>query len=122
MQEQFKNIFVTLEAAKMAKERGFSEWCAAYYDIQDDNEICANVIPYDKSWCEYEMSGHISVPAPTHFQITEWLITNHKIYVFQESTERWKIAYDLTCGRFGQAYKTNINDALLEALKLVKHE
>lgn len=120
MQEQLKNIFVTKEVAKLAKEKGFNEWCAVYFDIQDNDEICANVIPYDKSWCKYEMSDHIALPAPTHFQLIRWLITKHKIYVFQEWTERWKIAYDLDCGRFGQHFKNTINDALIFALNLVE--
>lgn len=119
MQEQFKNIFVTLEVAKMAKEKGFNEWCAAYYDIQDDNEICANVVPYDKSWCEHEMSDHIAVPAPTYFQLTEWLREKYWLDIYFGRFDAWYIdnSQSVQIGEF-----KNINDALIEALKLVEHE
>lgn len=119
MQEELKNIFVTKEVAKIAKEKGFGEICAGYFSVYGE---C--VSPNSNSDYEFVLDAcdnpESYIEAPTHFQLIQWLITNHKIYIFQESTERWKIAYDLVCGRFGQNYKNTVNDALIFALNLVE--
>ena len=122
MSKKIENIFVTLEVAKMAKEKGFDEWCAAFWDCGVNGYFLFPNLNFNKSKEWGNAPSSYQCIAPTHFQLTQWLITNHKIYVFQESTERWKIAYDLACGRFGQNYRNTINEALLEALKLVNNE
>ena len=118
MQEQLKNIFVSLEVAKMAKEKGFSEWCAAYYSVRHET-IYPNIDGFGSLLADCD-NPQECIEFPTHFQLVEWLFKNHKIYIFQESTETWKVDFNLKSGWFGHVYINTINDALIFALNLVE--
>lgn len=115
MQEQFKNIFVTLEVAKMAKEKWFSEWCAAYYSVRHET-IFPNIDGFGNLLTGYD-NPQECIELPTHFQLTEWLRENHQIDVIKAVDYKIYIKDELWANDI-----ESINDALLEALKLVKHE
>lgn len=118
MQEQLKNIFVSLEVAKIAKEKGFSEWCAAYYSVRHET-IFSNIHGFSNLLADCD-NPEECIELPTQFQLIQWLITNHKICILQESTEIWKVDFNLRSGWFGQVCISTINDALIFALNLVE--
>lgn len=114
MQEQFKNIFVTLEVAKMAKEKGFVEWCAAYYSIRHEL-IYPNIDGFGNLLADCDNQQEC-IELPTHHQLIEWLRAKN-IDVWRG----WKEEHVVQKKGLEPSYLKNINDALLEALKLVNN-
>ena len=118
MQQELKNIFVTKEVAKLAKEKGFNGICAGFFTIKED-DIFSNSDSFAEFIFEPCANPEKFIEAPTHFQLIQWLIEKHKIYVFHQEAERWKITYELNCGAFGQGYRNNISDSLIFALNKI---
>ena len=75
MQEQLKNIFVTKEVAKLAKEKGFNEICAAHYKEYgyDDSENCMPNTYQDFFELDSCNNPENFIEAPTHFQLIQWI-------------------------------------------------
>ena len=89
---------VSFEVAKLLDEKGFDEWCTAFYVKQGKNVILQEC---DKSVCfekccnttlkEYNSKNEYNVSAPTIQMAMKWLMVKHKIYfsilpVFNEGT------------------------------------
>lgn len=75
--------FVSLEVAKLLKEKGFDEECVAYYAGDKLAYICANTRGADVKMIE-NMSviyKDCAVLAPTLSQAQKWLVEKHQIYV-----------------------------------------
>lgn len=89
MNEKLNNIFVTVNVAKLANEKGFDEWCACLYS----NEI--GIISNSKDCYEWDTS--ISEPStvwlriPTHFQLIKWLKDKHNIDVQMHHNGLWDV-------------------------------
>lgn len=113
MNSKLQNIFVSLEAAKMAQEKGFDEWCAGnYFPNHSQNKVIPNINKYSE-FCESYESYDSCIPAPTHYQLIKWLLDNHQIDVWYGFSE-WSVYRSGDQSAIG--YAESINEALLLAL------
>lgn len=71
MTPQLKNILVSLEVARMAREKGFNEFCIAYSPINSD-DILFNINQAGELLGECD-NKEVFVEVPTHWQLIEWL-------------------------------------------------
>lgn len=89
MNEKLNNIFVTVEVAKLAKEKGFNEWCACLYA----NEI--GFISHSDDCYQWATSrsepSTVWLRIPTHFQLIEWLRVNHRTEIFTVDPIYWQV-------------------------------
>lgn len=77
--------YVTLETAKLAKEKGFNEFCFRYYNgtkLVDTNGISINNEKLDN-----EFEGEQFYAAPTQALLSRWLREKHDIDL--ESYRTW---------------------------------
>ncbi len=96
MNKQLKNIFVPFEIAKLAKQKGFYEWCAFKYGDHLDN---GNPVFYGNTdgegtfLCEYDngIDNNEDLSIPTHFQLMMWLVEQHHIEVTMKSSGMFKV-------------------------------
>lgn len=126
MTEQLKNIFVPYLLAKLAFEKGFTEWCLATQGkeepeplpnfritTKEGRQVAIFDYPYfsDDSFKEYGI--------PTHFQLIAWLKDKHDIDVTMQINGLWAViashgyTYDSGDNEF------EINRALEVALNLL---
>lgn len=82
--------FVTLEVAKLLKNKGFNKICDAGYFIAD-GEIAPLFFGTFRNKEEGHVSGHIA--APTLYEAQKWLREKHNCYI--------QVTYE--------AYKTRVN-------------
>lgn len=125
-----KEDYVSLEVARLLKEKGFNEYCGAYYHLNWGDmteEECFEVAPnYD---FRNKDNGY-RAGAPTLYEAKKWLIQNN-IYVRIDIYGKWFwtikniktekvicslfISYD--CAFY--SYEEALNAGILEALKLI---
>ena len=111
MQQELKNIFVTKEVAKLAKEKGFDEICAGFFRVHEED-----VFPNSDSdhefifgWCDNQDDY---IDAPTHFQLIEWIEGTFFVRI-SRNNEGWWIVKEKG---FEPTYIEDINMALEFAL------
>jgi hypothetical protein len=111
MDKRLKNILVSLEVAKLAKEKGFSDFCIAYYSINSDS-IAFNVNS-DYDLLEGCDNPQDFIEIPTHHQLIDWLI-GKKIEIWWESNQ-WNV---IDCNNILEEIEShdNINAALIDGL------
>ena len=114
MQQELKNIFVTKEVAKLAKEKGFNEWCVAYYSIRYGT-IFPNIDGFGNLLNDCD-NPHEFIELPTNFQLIQWL--EGKGYFVCQAITNWRIYSNDGYIRFAMAFDT-INDALIFALNKI---
>ena len=125
-----KDQLISFEIAKLAKEKGFDEWCANGYNIH------STVDKHKLQEIKNKNSGVMYISAPTQSLLQKWLREKHKIHVsaFPVVPERWycSLSYITNDGlktvigapynpknALG-SYEEALEKALLEALTLVK--
>lgn len=115
MQDQLKNIFVAKEVAKLAKEKGFNEWCAGYYRIDEENVLPNSVFGHGfiLETCD---NPEKFIEAPTHFQLIRWIEETFFVRI-SRNNERWWIVKEKG---FEPTYIEDINMALEFALDTKK--
>lgn len=120
MSEKLKNIFVPIEVAKLAFEKGFTEWCAGINNKL--NQVISNCksddFEFDFKYITDDNDGEYGIP--THFQLIAWLYDKHSINVIIYYNGLWKV-YDFG-GRpiyFEFESEFEINQALEVALNLL---
>lgn len=76
-----KEDYVSLETAKILKEKGFDEYCGAYYHLNCDDmteDECFEVATDN----DFKNSNNVyRVGAPTLYEAQKWLWENHKMFV-----------------------------------------
>ena len=73
--------YVSLEVAKLLKEKGFNGRCFAYYSIYVDNwKTLKFWKKYAKTYDTIKNNGYVLVP--THQMAMKWLREVHKIGIF----------------------------------------
>ena len=116
MQQELKNIFVTKEVAKLAKENGFNEICAGFFKIYE-----GDVFPNSNFDCEFFLgicdNPENFIEAPTHFQLMEWLLKNHELDVWRAFDSEW-----IVMGICTENPIFNINEALTLALNQINQQ
>lgn len=110
MNELLTNIFVSLEVAKLAKEKGFNEWCACYKEQKYTES--ANVRD-DLGW--YYGKRKNIIPIPAHYQLIEWLALNHATTVSRAYTGAYIVFRGWDVSKY-----LPINEAFLYALNLIE--
>lgn len=133
-----KEDYVSLEVAKMLKEKGFNEYCGAYYHLNWDDmteEECFEIAPnYD---FRNKDNGY-RAGAPTLYEAAKWLRNEHDIHIvisshysrkygiieyeyriatyfdFLEKPLKWRKSKE-----YYEIYEQCFNAGILESLKLI---
>lgn len=80
MDQKLNNIFVPVDVAKLARDKGFNEWCACLFHINTGN-IIPNEHESDFDY-NYDVNDKgLCFCIPTHFQLIKWLNKNYGIEV-----------------------------------------
>ena len=127
MNEKLNNIFVTVDVAKLAKEKGFDEWCSAFSKNQTLKEY-ENEISYFPNICDsligfgFENYGNKNfISMPTHFQLIKWLKDKHDIDAIILESGLFKVInqYGNRCYNDNDDSEFEINEALTIALNQI---
>lgn len=133
-----KEDYVSLEVAKKLKEKGFNEYCGAYYHLNWDDmteEECFEIAPnYD---FRNKDNGY-RAGAPTLYEAAKWLRKTHDIHIvisshysrkyeiieyeyriatyfdFLEKPLKWRKSKE-----YYEIYEQCFNAGILESLKLI---
>ena len=130
LNKMIEEQYISFETAKMAKEKGFNEFCFHYYNgtkIVDTNGISINNEKLDN---EFEREQFYA--APTQSLFIKWLRENHRIsveYYFEKTPMDWSVAVVLMDEICNTIYFTGFNiceeaieKGLQEALNLIESE
>lgn len=133
-----KEDYVSLEVAKLLKEKGYNEYCAAYYHLNWENmteEECFEVAPNHDF--RNKDNGY-RVGAPTLYEAQKWLRNKYNIHIIVETD--YNNMYSLKCSNsqdcemcieldrlpkedseiyIYKSYEEALNEGILEALKLI---
>lgn len=122
-----KEDYVSLEVAKLLKEKGFNERCERRFVEKIDgteregwnDDLCAICEVYDV----------IYYPKPTLYEAAKWLRVNHRILVTPYYVTDDKYTYHILrmdegnnyCHNYSQydSYEEALNAGIEEALKLI---
>lgn len=127
--------YVSLEVAKMLKEKGFNEYCGAYYHLNWENmteeecfEVAANHDFRNKD------NGY-RVGAPTLYESQKWIRNNHNIHIVIDNYAcgyawfLYKADNGTRISEYAEngpndggcwdTYEEALNAGILEALKLI---
>lgn len=136
-----KEDYVSLEVAKLLKEKGFDECCGAYYHCNWDEmteEECFEVAPIHVF---RNSNNRYRIGAPTLYEAAKWLREEHQIHISVgmcsdystnadgEICDEWAFwtfstYYTTSLNHihdcFGEydTYEEALNEGILEALKL----
>ena len=117
MQEQLKNIFVTKEVAKLAKEKGFNEICMGFFRV---TSFAKFVLPNSDTSNNFNLEACDNpenfIEAPTHFQLIRWIEETFFVRI-SRNNEGWWIIKEKG---FEPTYIEDINMALEFALDTKK--
>lgn len=128
-----KEDYVSLEVAKLLKEKGFNEYCGAYYHLNWDDmteEECFEVAPNHDF--RNKDNGY-RVGAPTLYDSQKWLREKQKIHLDVRCTSYCKplnrcdyrceilalSAHIFVDTEIYHKYEEALNAGILEALKLI---
>lgn len=116
MNEKLNNIFVTVDVANMAKEKGFDEWCACSVFVK------SAMFPQTKSdkWAFQERKDK-ALGIPTHYQLIKWLKDKHDIDVKMLESGLFKVIdqYGNRCYNSDDDNEFEINESLTIALNQI---
>lgn len=121
-----KEDYVSLQVAKLLKEKGFNEICSAAYSIEDEN---INPLFYGtfQNYGDGYVAGHIA--APTLYEAANWLRENYNIHVtidFDES-QLWGYSIQecndkdsfITNDSLFNSYEEALDAGIIKALKMI---
>lgn len=125
-----KEDYVSLEVAKLLKEKGFNDVCDRCYYIEDE-EIAPLFYGTYQNEGELYVPGHLA--APTLYEASKWLRENHNIHIDVKCTAYCKPLNrcDYICEIFALSshqfidteiyhkYEEALNAGILEALKMI---
>ena len=120
-----KDEFITFETAKLAKEKGFDEYCKYHFD-QEGARFNNNMNPTKNS------EWNNCMTQPTQSLLQRWLREVHNIYIFISSTRisdnKRNYEYDVQQDKDLQpvfykdkilTYEQALEESLLKALELI---
>lgn len=129
MNEKLKNIFVPYNVAKLAFEKGFTEWCKSIQGkddkepspnakIQYDGEGSIPIFVYDYAYLSDDSKGEYGIPE--HSQLIVWLKDKHNIDVVMDYNGLYKVFDSIgNYAYFNDENEFEINQALEVALNLL---
>lgn len=114
--------YITLETAKLAKQRGFAiPVSTRYWMGEGDPHFQYDCAEFD--WNDYDDSSTIYYSAPVKSLLAKWLREEHDlVIVVRKSNDKWHwyIQNALQEGYGLETYEDAMENALQEALKLIK--
>lgn len=127
--------YVSLEVAKLLKEKGFDECCGAYYHCNWDEMTEEECFEVALIHVFRNSNNRYRIGAPTLYEAQKWLRNNHGIavntynrvstkgiswsYEFNK-IETCKSIIDRNSSFIGfDTYEEALNEGILEALKLI---
>lgn len=128
-----KEDYVSLQVAKLLKEKGFNEICSAAYSIEDENINPLFYGTFQNNGDGY-VAGHIA--APTLYEAQKWLWNNHRILVtaflnnpfsepygfvwtIQDAKKEFDSYRNIISQNVYRSYQEAMNAGILEALKMI---
>lgn len=124
-----KEDYVSLEVAKLLKEKGFDEPCCMMYnEYEESYEFSCYTIITKKGFknsneCDY------NVTVPTLYEAQKWLRINHRIlitptYLFNDKYTYHILRMDagnIYCHNYNQydSYEETLNAGIYDALNLI---
>lgn len=129
-----KENYVSIEVAKLLREKGFNEFCGAYYHLSWRNEAtedeCFEVAP---SYDFRNSDNTYRVGAPTLYEAHKWLREKYNIHLdpkiicFNKPTQKADYICDIHSlmtrqykeTKIYNSYEEALNAGVLEALKLI---
>lgn len=118
-----KEDYVSLEVAKLLKEKGFDKECE-YYISANTSQV------FNKGrFKPFKEEGHEVFLCPTLYEAQKWLRTSYRIlitptYLFNDKYTYHILRMDagnIYCHNYNQydSYEEALNEGVLEALKLI---
>lgn len=139
-----KEDYVSLEVAKLLKEKGFNEYCGAYYHLNWEDMTEEECFEVASIHVFRNSNNRYRIGAPTLYEAQKWLREDGLIHivvkgiydyyevaegVFRDEQRRWFfVIYEDTIGSFEKIYVSKykydtyeeaLNAGILEALKLI---
>lgn len=130
--------YVSLEVAKMLREKGFGEICHAYWwQYKNETRLEIENYRFSKIYLEARNNGYDDVLlAPTLYEVAKWLREKHKMvvcaFLSEPFVEPLRFMYFIQSPNFGlddystiiknedfSSYEEALNAGILEALKLI---
>lgn len=123
-----KEQLISLETAKLAKEKGFNEPCYAYYSESRDLMDHISAFPG-----YYNVGEQVDIlAAPTQSLLTKWLRETHKTYIQIFLVDEWGYwCYEILTAdsapdrivasgsKCYPTYEEALEEGLFQALKLI---
>lgn len=121
-----KEDYVSLQVAKLLKEKGFKQKCEEKYIVEDKNKSRQEWD--DKLMCYKTFYDTIEYPKPTIYQAAKWLRNKHNIHIpiYWDidgynfgliSIDEDGLFIDVTYGDYQKTYEKSLNAGILQALK-----
>jgi len=125
MQNQLKQIFVPIEIAKLARQKGFDQWCVCKFGdhlCSGHAEFYGNTDGEGTFLYEYDngIDDNQDLSIPTHTQLIMWLVERHSIEVQLQMNGLFTVC-DAIGGTLWLDDENHfeINDAIFHALNLL---
>ena len=128
-----KEDFVPLEVAKLLKEKGFNEYCGAYYHLNWDDMTEEECFEIASDHDFKNGNNEYRVGAPTLYEAQKWLREEHNIHIridcwgendwcyilyeFTKGSVHKVVNYSYQC--YYNSYEDALKDGILEALTLI---
>lgn len=133
-----KEDYVSLEVAKLLKEKGFNKECKCFYQSIREDDKDEDCFRYAESFpFKNRKEDNKRFAAPSLRQLQSWLMLNHNIFVNYICKRPSALSDDVVCQysittnlsdadclvKFSDIYYSNLrsamNEGFLEALKLI---
>lgn len=136
-----KEDYVSLEVANLLKEKGFNEYCGAYYHLNWEDMTEEERFEAAPSHDFRNKDNGYRVGAPTLYEAQKWIREKHDIHIvisshyshmyevieyeymiatyfdFLEKPFKWRKSKE-----YYEKYEQCLNNGILEALKLIDYE
>lgn len=132
--------YVSLKVAKMLREKGFNEYCGAYYHLNWDDMTEDECFEVAQNYDFRNKDNGYRVAAPTLYEVQKWLRKKHNIYINSIPSEsiwgiknkftfmidklnsngEWEWGWEQEHDNFYTTYEESFNEGILIALKEIK--
>lgn len=126
-----KEDYVSLKVAKLLKEKGFDEYCEAYYHLCCDDATEEECFEKSSDKDFKNSNNKFRVGSPTLYEAQKWLRDKHMIHVnsdYDNSSRDWFYSIlgidrtgnlDIFSRNQYNSYEKALDNGILEALKYI---
>ena len=79
-----KEQLVSIETARLAKEKGFSEICTHTYSFNSKSKMYGKIVEYTFG-CDYSTISRFNILIPTQTILQKWLRERHRIHIWVDA-------------------------------------